>query len=105
MNDTHATLAWMDAICENVLAEARQGNTIPANQLGSHPALGHYFNNVHCLRAIRAEAWAREFPALLADADRLRQEDDAARRTTVRLTALEGKLARLADQIAALVGK
>ncbi len=105
MSDTRATLAWMDAICENVLGEARQGNTLPANRLGAHPALGHYFNNVHCLRAIRPEAWAREFPALLAEADRLRQEDEDARRAAVRLSALEDKLARLADQIAALVEK
>jgi len=105
MTDTTKTLAWMDAICENVLAEARQGNTIPANRLGAHPALGHYFNNVHCLRAIRPETWAREFPALLAAAERLREEDDAARRTTLRLSALEYRLARLADQIAALVEK
>jgi hypothetical protein len=103
MHEAHTTLDWLDSLCDHALDEARQGNTAPANRLGSHPALAHYFNNVHRLRSITATDWAAQYPALLREAERLRTQDQSAQGMAVRLASLEAKLAKLAAQLSALV--
>jgi hypothetical protein len=104
--DTKATLEWLDDVCSQALTEARQGDTALANRLGQHPALAHYFNNVHTTKSIRPDTWTQMYNPYLREADRLRQLAEAESQhveTQERVNTLEAKLDKLTSMVESFI--
>ena len=96
--DKVKTLAWLESICQDALIEARSGNALPANKIGSNAALAHYLNNVAGLKTIKPNDWALWYPQFLNEADALRvasEQQEVSEQQGDRITALEGKFDEL----------
>jgi len=96
--DKQATLDWLAAICDDALKEARSGNALPANKIGSNAALAHYLNNVAGLKTIKPNDWALWYPQYMEEADALRvasEQRDIAEEQGDRISVLEGKFDEL----------
>lgn len=98
--NTEFTLAWLGAHSAAALEAARAGDPGPANRLAAHPALHHYFVNVHARRAMTPAQWSQVYPQHLREAERLREEAERAAALEARLAALEKRLDRLVSQSA-----
>lgn len=103
--DVKKTLEWLRALSEQALTEARAGDTMLANRLGTNPALKHYFDNIHTRHAEGPEAWAQHYPNYLREADRLRQEVEEAEAQDARMTKVEEGLDKILKWIEAQSGE
>lgn len=105
--DQIKTLAFLKELSEQAITEARGGNSILANRLAGNPALKHYFENRDL---IQAKVWARDYPHLLEEADRIRvaaeeaeQREIERKETAAKVNSLESKLDVLSQQLAAFM--
>ena len=98
--ETKATLAWMDSLCDAAILEARSGNTVPASRLGSNPITAFYFHN-HSLKTISPERFALDYPAEMKELTRQRKFQEQAQQGA----EMAGKVKLLEDQNAELSGK
>lgn len=103
---TSDVLKWLEEVCAQALTEARSGNTMLANRLGGNPALQHYFNNVHTIKAVEQRAWAVYYPDLMREATRLYEEyiqSQGIKEAAAKVSTLETKLESLEKLIRELV--
>lgn len=100
-------LDWLDELAKEALTEARAGNPMKANRLGTNPALNHFFNNVGFERkTMTREQWAAYYPAFFQEAQRLHQEyeqSEAIASSVERMTTIESKLDKLEGLVMQLV--
>lgn len=94
--------AFLEMVCGRALDEAQQGDLTLVNRLGQHPALAHYFDNVHTRKALSAADWAVQHPAYARAAARFAEaaeqetaEPDVLAALTERVAALEAQMAGL----------
>lgn len=96
------TLAWLKELSEQAFAEARTGNPTLANKMGKIPAFAYYFQNVHAIKSVSPEQFARQYPQYVIEADRARVEYEAleaAVDTNSRVGKIEAELTALRDEL------
>lgn len=104
IREKNKVLDWLTDIGQHALTEARGGNSMPANKLGSNVALKHYFDNVVCLKSIHRDTWAATFPHYFAEAQRMVTEYEAMQEsgaeTDNRLATVEAQLKQFKAELA-----
>lgn len=98
--DQIKTLAFLKELSEQVIMEARSGNSMLANRMGGNIALKHFFDNRH---AIRPEVWARDYPQYLAEVDRIRGAADEAEQRETERVATNTKIDTLESKLDTLI--
>lgn len=104
MADIKTILAWADDVCATALTEARSGDTALVNRIGANSALKLYFDNVHGLKSVKADAFAAYYPGQFKEITRLYedyQREQAAAAATDKVSALEESLAELKKLVTA----
>jgi hypothetical protein len=73
MFDTKATLEFLETLCSQAAQDAKAGDTALLNKITQNRAVAYYYNNVHALKSISAQAWAQSNPSHVKEADALRE--------------------------------
>ncbi len=101
--DREKTLDWLAAVSTQAITEAENGNPGLLNTItAKSKAVAYYVNNVGTRQVVSPEQYARQFPAYMDEADRLRREYEAIETTEgndQRITALEGELKSLRTEL------
>lgn len=87
------TFAWLDALCEAAITNARNGDKTLADRIGSNPVLKLYLDNVYP-KNITPQTWAT-FAGYLEEATRLRTLEESEAETERRLTESDTRLSAI----------
>lgn len=101
--DTQKTLAFLHELSEQAQAEARGGSVDMLEGLRRNSAFGHYYANVFAIGSMKPDVWARNYPAFIQSANKLREEYEKVEADEQRMTTLEDKIAELGQKIDAFL--
>lgn len=102
MADNKAVLAWANEVCTQALTEARNGDASLVNRVGANSAMKLFFDNVHGLKSVIAEAFPAYYSVQWKEITRLYEEyirDEQTHEVVDKVSALEAKF----DSLQAMV--